>query len=317
MRTPREDVLPQSDRLRMLALDVTKAESVAAAVEAAGPIDVLVNNAGVGRHRRLRGHADRHRARDLRDQHVRRDGDHPGRAAPVPRAPRRASWSTSPPASTLARMPLVAVYTASKTAVEGFTASLALELEEFDVRAKLVEPGYGPSTNFTSNGQTRMHGLIPEPYTAFAERVMADFQQPHASSRTRPTWPRRSGARRTTTRASCASPPVPTPSHSPNTAEAPARSRRRHTRREFHGPGERAPFDELETSATTRISAEPARDDVAARSRLRTAPCRALRQRSCSRSIRSGPASCLDSAFTPPWISPASPDTVGLAESSR
>jgi short-subunit dehydrogenase len=40
----------------------------------------------------------------------------------------------------LARQPLVAVYAASKTAVEGFTASLALELEGFDVRVKLVEP---------------------------------------------------------------------------------------------------------------------------------------------------------------------------------
>src|SRR5213075_891744 len=78
----------------------------------------------------------------------------------------------------LARMPLVAVYTASKTAIEGFTASLALELEGFNVRVKLVEPGYGPTTNFTSNGQTRMNGLIPEPYAAFAQRVMADFQQP-------------------------------------------------------------------------------------------------------------------------------------------
>jgi len=81
---------------------------------------------------------------------------------------------------TLARMPLVAVYTASKSAVEGFTASLALELEDFNIRVKLVEPGYGPTTNFTSNGQTRMNGLIPEAYAAFAERVMADFQQPAA-----------------------------------------------------------------------------------------------------------------------------------------
>ena len=46
--------------------------------------------------------------------------------------------------ATLAPMPLVAVYTASKTAIEGFTASLALELEAFGVRVKLVEPGYGP-----------------------------------------------------------------------------------------------------------------------------------------------------------------------------
>ena len=82
--------------------------------------------------------------------------------------------------ATLAPMPLVAVYAASKTAIEGFTASLALELEDFNVSVKLVEPGYGPTTNFTSNGQTRMNGLIPEAYAAFAERVMADFQQPAA-----------------------------------------------------------------------------------------------------------------------------------------
>lgn len=48
MRTPREDILPRSDRMRVLALDVTKPESIAAALEASGPIDVLVNNAGIG-----------------------------------------------------------------------------------------------------------------------------------------------------------------------------------------------------------------------------------------------------------------------------
>ena len=46
--------------------------------------------------------------------------------------------------ATLAPMPLVAVYTASKTAIEGFTGSLAFELQPFNVRVKLVEPGYGP-----------------------------------------------------------------------------------------------------------------------------------------------------------------------------
>ena len=48
MRTPREEILPPSDQLRILPLDVTDAGSIARAVEAAGPIDVLVNNAGVG-----------------------------------------------------------------------------------------------------------------------------------------------------------------------------------------------------------------------------------------------------------------------------
>ena len=48
MRTPREDVLPKSDRIHIVPLDVTNADSIKAAVEAAGPIDVLVNNAGIG-----------------------------------------------------------------------------------------------------------------------------------------------------------------------------------------------------------------------------------------------------------------------------
>ena len=81
---------------------------------------------------------------------------------------------------TLAPMPLAAVYTASKMAIEGFTASLALELEFFNVRVKLVEPGYGPTTRFTSNGGSRMEGLIPDAYAEFAQPIFAAFAQPSA-----------------------------------------------------------------------------------------------------------------------------------------
>ena len=83
--------------------------------------------------------------------------------------------------ATLAPMPLVAVYTASKMAIEGFTASLALELEAFNVRVKLVEPGYGPTTRFTSNTGPRMEGLIPEAYAAFAQRIFASLAQEPAA----------------------------------------------------------------------------------------------------------------------------------------
>jgi NAD(P)-dependent dehydrogenase (short-subunit alcohol dehydrogenase family) len=77
-------------------------------------------------------------------------------------------------------MPLVAVYTASKTAIDGFTASLALELEDLNVRVKLVEPGYGPTTGFTSNSGSRTGGLMPEAYAPFAQRVLADYEHPTA-----------------------------------------------------------------------------------------------------------------------------------------
>ena len=74
---------------------------------------------------------------------------------------------------TLARMPLAAAYTASKAAIEGFTGSLAFELEAFNVKVKLVEPGYGPTTRFTTNGTSRMQGLIPSAYAPFAEPILA------------------------------------------------------------------------------------------------------------------------------------------------
>jgi NAD(P)-dependent dehydrogenase (short-subunit alcohol dehydrogenase family) len=84
---------------------------------------------------------------------------------------------------TLAPMPLAAAYTASKMAIEGFTASLALELAFFDVRVKLVEPGYCPTTQFTSNGGSRMQGLIPETYAPFAAPIFAAFAQPAMMTR--------------------------------------------------------------------------------------------------------------------------------------
>ena len=82
--------------------------------------------------------------------------------------------------ATLTPMPLVAVYTASKAAIEGFTTSLAFELENFNVRVRLVEPGYCPTTRFTSNTGSRLDGVFPPPYASFAESVFAAFAQPAA-----------------------------------------------------------------------------------------------------------------------------------------
>lgn len=179
MRTPREDVLPRSERLRVLPLDVTKPESIAAALAASGPIDVLVNNAGIG----LFGAFEATPMATVREIfETNTFGMMAMTQAVLPqfRARRSGVVVNITSSATLAPMPLVAAYTASKTAIEGFTGSLAHELAAFGVSVKLVEPGYGPTTRFTSNSGNRMEGLIPEVYAPFAQQVFAAFVQPTA-----------------------------------------------------------------------------------------------------------------------------------------
>ena len=48
MRTPRPGLFAASDNVRVLPLDVPDPRSIAAVVAEAGPLDVLVNNAGIG-----------------------------------------------------------------------------------------------------------------------------------------------------------------------------------------------------------------------------------------------------------------------------
>ncbi len=177
MRTPREDLLPRSDRLHVLPLDVRDPESIAAAVAAAGPIDVLVNNAGIG----VIGAFEATPMATIREVfETNTFGVMALTQAVVPQLRERKSGVIVNVTSsvTLTPMPLAAVYTASKTAIEGFTGSLAFELAAHGVHVKLVEPGYCPDTRFTANGGARMDGLIPEAYAAFAQPIFAAFAQP-------------------------------------------------------------------------------------------------------------------------------------------
>lgn len=179
MRSPRPNVLPSSDRLRVIALDVTNPESIATALNSSGAIDVLVNNAGIG----LLGAFEATPMATTREVfETNTFGVMAMTQAVLPqfRARRSGLIINVTSSATLAPMPLVAVYTASKTAITGFTESLAHELAEFNVHVKLVEPGYGPGTRFTENGGARMQGLISEPYEPFARRIFAAFTKPAA-----------------------------------------------------------------------------------------------------------------------------------------
>jgi NAD(P)-dependent dehydrogenase (short-subunit alcohol dehydrogenase family) len=179
MRTPRSDLLPKSDRMHIVALDVTKPESIAAAIAAAGPIDVLVNNAGIGAVGALEA-TPLSTIRELFETNT--FGVMAMMQAVIPQFRERKAGAivnvTS--STTLASFPLAGAYTATKTAIDGLTGSVAHELAAFDIRVKLVEPGYGPDTRFTENGGARMEGLIPAAYMPFAEPIFAAFANPAA-----------------------------------------------------------------------------------------------------------------------------------------
>lgn len=177
MRRPNPEILPHSGNLRVLALDVTNADSIAAAVAAAGPVDLLVNNAGVG----VVGAFEATPMDHVR--HVFNTNTFGVMAlcqAIIPQMRERRSGVIVNVTSTvtLADMPLTAAYTASKQAITGFTGAIAHELGHFGVRAKLVEPGYASTTRFTQNAGMNIADLIPPAYADFADPIFKTFASP-------------------------------------------------------------------------------------------------------------------------------------------
>lgn len=179
MRTPRQDLLPASLKLRVLPLDVTDPGSIAALVSAAGDIDALVNNAGIGMLGVLEGTAPPAIEEVFATNTI---GTIAVTRAFLPQLRERKAGAivnvTS--STTLQPLPMLSVYTASKAAVEAFTASLALELAPFNIRAGVIIPGRSPDTRFRANAQAQFGG-IPEAYGAFAQSVFAAMGQQTAA----------------------------------------------------------------------------------------------------------------------------------------
>ncbi|WP_426700993.1 SDR family oxidoreductase [Rhodanobacter sp. Col0626] len=175
MRTPREDVLPVSDRLRVITLDVTDPRSIQQAVEAAGPIDVLVNNAGFGAASPVEL-TPMATARELFETNT--FGTLALTQAVLPQfRQRKAGVVVNVTSSvTLKALPLVGVYSASKAAVNAFTESMAIELEPFGVRVRLVLPGRSPETRFGDNARAHMYGMDNEAYAELVQKVVAGMR---------------------------------------------------------------------------------------------------------------------------------------------
>lgn len=180
MRKPDASLFQGStEQLLVLPVDVTNPESTNSALKEGirtfGQIDVVVNNAGIG----LLS------AFEVTPEDILREVFETNtfgvmnvcRAViPYMREQGHGTIINVTSSAGIAPMPLVAIYAASKCAVEGFTESLSYEMELVGIRMRLVEPGFAPSTNFASNGGPRMEGLIPPPYSEFAQAYFQRIQ---------------------------------------------------------------------------------------------------------------------------------------------
>ena len=172
MRNPREQVLPSSANLRVLPLDVTDSKSIAKAIDAAGPLDVLVNNAGFGAPAPFEL-TPMETVRALFETNT--FGTIALTQAVLPQMRERQSGVIVNVSSsvTLKALPLVGIYRASKAAVNALSESLAKEVEPFGIRVRIVLPGSSGETQFRDTARVHLRGAEDKVYGEFMKRTLA------------------------------------------------------------------------------------------------------------------------------------------------
>lgn len=177
MRTPKQDLFPASDDLKILPLDVTNTASIEAALNEAGPIDVLVNNAGIGIFNALEGTTSED-IQKVFETNTFGPMKMIKAALPQFKEQKKGIIVNISSSVTLRSLPFVSLYSASKVAVNAFTQSLVQELSPFNIRCHLVLPGYAPHTNFSKSAMTQ-DLKIPNDYAELAERMLKSLSNPN------------------------------------------------------------------------------------------------------------------------------------------
>ncbi len=160
----------------LLKLDVTKPDQIAAAAKtalAAGPVDVLFNNAGYGLAGPFEGASDAQLTDELDTNLL---GVMRVTQAFLPAMRDRGSGQilTTTSIGGLVTFPFNSVYHATKWGLEGWSESLAYELAPFGIQVKTIAPG-GISTDFAGRS------LVLTQHAAYAEpmgKVFAAFSNP-------------------------------------------------------------------------------------------------------------------------------------------
>ncbi len=184
MRRPEEHAdLQRIADVECFRLDVTDNSSIKGAFSDVlgkfGRIDAVVNNAGYG----LLGPFEAASEEQIRRQfetnvfglmNVCRE------AIPLFRSQKKGVIVNISSISGLAALPFSSLYAASKFAVEGFSESLAYELEPFGIRVKLIEPGpiktdfYTRSEEIAKSENVHVYDERFEKFLAFMNKGGAD-----------------------------------------------------------------------------------------------------------------------------------------------
>jgi short-subunit dehydrogenase len=153
------------DRVVVATADVAERDQVDRAVDAVvaalGPLDVLVNNAGVGAYAAVLEEAPETHARLMRVNYL--GTVHPTLAV-LDAMARRQRGHIVNVASIAGRVgaPFEAAYSASKFAVVGWSEALAAEMAPFGVQVSLVNPG-PVDTTFTDARGVPFQRSVPRP----------------------------------------------------------------------------------------------------------------------------------------------------------
>lgn len=149
---------------------MTDTSSIAQAIDAAGPVDALVNNAGVGMFGALEA-SSMSAIRQMFETNTMGTIAMTQAVLPVMRTQRSGVIVNVSSVITALPLPMLSVYSASKSAVNAFTESLAIELREIGVRAHLVLPGRSPTTKFSENARRVPALPLPDAYAPMLQRV--------------------------------------------------------------------------------------------------------------------------------------------------
>ncbi len=188
MRNPsKEKDLSKFSNLKLYALDVTDNNSIqnaiASAVQDFGQIDVLVNNAGFGVDGVFEAMTD-----EIIEQQFNTNvfGLMRVTRAIIPYLRAQGGGTIIQIASMGGRVtfPLYSIYHGSKWAVEGFSEALHYELEPFNIKIKIIEPGaiktefYGSSRQFITGDDLPMYKSLVDTVDKVSQQTGRNGEPP-------------------------------------------------------------------------------------------------------------------------------------------